>query len=259
VALGSVSFNLARAMGPAIGGLLIAWSGSWSAFAVNAGSFAGVIGVLLLWRRSESESSGGRTFRSSLGEGLHFAFTNRDMRHILARVVLYVVPASALWSLLPLVAHDLLRWEARGYGFLVGGIGLGAVLAAGIMPRLRYQLGIGWTLCLAHGCMALALWLIALNLGGAATLATMLLAGGGWMMALTTLNSSAQMQLPRHLRARGMSCYLVAFAGAMSGGAPLWGQVAERFGLPTALAVAAVGLLATAAAGALLAIHRPEP
>jgi MFS family permease len=248
IALGSISFNLARAVGPALGGLLIAWLGAWSPFAVNAGSFAGVIGVLLCWRREESESSHGKSFLSSLREGVGFAYGNRDMRYVLLRVLLYVIPASALWALLPLVAQLLLGWEAVGYGMLVGGIGLGAVLAAGVMPQLRYRFGAGWTLVIAHFCMASSLVAIGANWGGMVTLVVMLLSGGGWMMALTTMNSSAQMLLPRQLRARGMACYLMAFAAAMSGGALVWGRVARRFDVSTALMIAAACLVITAIA-----------
>ncbi len=78
------------------------------------------------------------------------------------------------------------------------------------------------------------------------------------MMALTTLNSSAQMQLPKQLRARGMSCYLTAFAAAMAGGSLVWGKAADTVGLTGALAIAAAVLVATAVVGAGLVIRRPE-
>ena len=255
VALGSISFNLARAAGPAIGGFLVAWMGSWSAFAVNAGSFAGVIGVLLCWRRQEPIPSNSRSFLHSLWEGVRFVTADVTMRHILLRVPLFVIPASALWSLLPLVAHELLQWDAMGYGLLVGGIGLGAVMAAAWMPHARYRLGIAGTLTIAHGLMGLALASIALQFGRPATLLVMLISGSGWMMALTTLNSAAQMQLPRLLRARGMSCYLTAFAGSMAGGAMIWGAIARWSSIPTALFAAAGLVVISSIAGRLLPIH----
>ena len=258
VALGSISFNLARSAGPALGGLLVAWLGSWSAFAVNSGSFLGVIGVLLFWKRTESESSEGRSFLGSLGDGLRFVGGSRTMRHVLARVVLFVVPAGALWSLLPLVAHDMLDWGALGYGVLVGGIGLGAVLAAVALPVLRHRWGPDAVVRSAHATMALPLAIGAVNPGGSAAALLMLLAGAGWMMALTTLNSTAQMTLPRRLRARGMACYLTSFAAAMSGGALLWGAVARHFDLSTAMATAAAVMVAAIALAYLLPIDDAE-
>ncbi|WP_164102188.1 MFS transporter [Candidatus Laterigemmans baculatus] len=252
IALGSISFNLARSAGPALGGLMVAWLGSWSAFAINAGSFAGVIGVLMCWKRSETESAEGRSFLGSLGDGLRFASGDRTMRHVLVRVGLYVLPAGALWSLLPLVAHDMLQWNALGYGVLVGGIGLGAVLAAIVLPLVRGRWGADRTLVVSHLATAAALALTALSPSRTGTALLMLLAGGGWMMTLTTLNSTAQMTLPRKLRARGMGSYLTAFAAAMSGGALLWGGVARACGLSTALATASLVLLASIAAGRML-------
>lgn len=258
VALGSISFNLARTAGPALGGVMVAWLGSWSAFAVNSGSFLGVIGVLLFWKRTESESSDGRSFIGSLGDGLRFVGGSRTMRHVLARVILFVVPAGALWSLLPLVAHDMLGWGAVGYGVLVGGIGLGAVLAAVALPMLRYRRGPDCVVRWAHASMAIPLAIVATNPGGTAVALLMLLAGAGWMMALTTLNSTAQMTLPRKLRARGMACYLTSFAAAMSGGALLWGAVARRFDLSTAMAAAAAVMIASIALACLLPLNDDE-
>lgn len=255
IALGSISFNLARAAGPALGGFLVAWLGSWSAFAVNAGSFAGVIGVLLFWKRAERESSAGRSYWNALKDGVVFVVGDQTMRHVLIRVMLFVAPAGGLWALLPLVAHDMLGWDAPGYGVMVGGIGLGAVLAASIMPAARQRLGVGGVVAVAHGLVGAVLVMLAFSPGGMFCVAAMLVAGAGWMMAMTTLNSSAQLVLPSRLRARGLACYLTSFAAAMSGGSLLWGTVARRFDLPTSLALAGIAILVTGCFGHLLKIN----
>jgi MFS family permease len=254
IALGSISFNLARALGPAVGGVLVAWFGSWSAFAVNAGSFAGVIGVLLLWKRTETESSGGRTFVRSIGDGVSFVVKDTTMRRVLIRVVLFVVPAGGLWALLPLVAHDTLDWGPRGYGLLVGGIGLGAVLAAGLMPGLRRRVGLGGVLLVAHLMVAVALVSFSYQPQAVISVLLTLFAGAGWMMTMTSLNSSAQMVLPRAVRARGMACYLTAFAAAMSGGSLLWGSIARQYSLEMAMFVAAIVMSISAVVGVTLKI-----
>jgi MFS family permease len=257
IALGSISFNLARATGPALGGLLVAAFGSWSAFAVNAGSFAAVIGVLFVWKRQETESSGGRSFAGSMVDGLRFVGRDVTMRHVLIRVVLFVVPAGGLWALLPLVAHDTLRWDAPGYGLLVGGIGLGAVIAAGIMPMIRRRVGLGGVLTIAHCLTGGVMLLLVLRPPGIVSILIMLLAGAGWMMAMTTLNSAAQLVLPKELRARGMACYLTAFAAAMSGGSLLWGTVTRHGGLGLAFTAAALTIVVTAIVGSTLPICEP--
>ena len=259
IALGSISFNLARAAGPALGGLLVAWLGSWSAFAVNAGSFAGVIGVLFFWKRTERESSAGRSYWNSLQDGVKFVAQDRTMRHVLLRVILFVAPAGGLWALLPLVAHDMLGWDAPGYGILVGGIGLGAVLAAGIMPRARHRLGVEGVIAVAHVSVGAVMLLLAFSPGGIVSATLMLLAGSGWMMAMTTLNSSAQLVLPSKLRARGLACYLTSFAAAMSAGSLIWGGIARSTSLPTSLALAGFTILVFAGIGHALKIGEPQP
>jgi len=247
VALGSVSFNLARAAGPAVGGVLIAAMGVWIAFAVNAVSFAGVFVVLLVWRRKQVESTRGLSFRTSTYQGIRYVVRDLQMRHAVIGVFLFVLPASVFWSLLPLYAREHLGWDANGFGFLVALVGLGAVLAASILPRLRRRFGSDRTvmaamLVFAVGLMALAqfrqTWVIAL-----ATTAM----GSGWMMTLTTLNATAQVTLPRRMRARGMGCYLTVLAISMSLGSLIWGQLAGATDLITAQTIAAVTLMITAA------------
>ena len=129
VALGSISFNLARSVGPALGGFLIAMAGVWIAFAFNACSFAAVLIVLVRWKRKPLETTAGQSVGKSVREGLSFVWSSKSMRHTLIRLGLFMVPAAALWSLLPLVARQRLQWDERGFGFLVTTIGLGAVIA----------------------------------------------------------------------------------------------------------------------------------
>lgn len=254
VALGSISFNLARAVGPAVGGLLIGIWGAWSAFAANACSFAGVIAVLMLWRREETESSGGLTFGQSMKEGLQFVAHTLTMRHVLIRVGLFVFPASALWSLLPLVTRVQLAWDARGYGLLVGGIGGGAVLMALAMPRIRQTWGSDRAISVAMGVFGAALAVIVVSSNRFLALGMMPVLGGCWMLTLTTLNATAQMTLPRPLRARGMACYLMSMATAMGCGSLVWGAVARLTSPNVAILLAAGSLPILAVLGNRLSI-----
>tara|TARA_R110002049_G_scaffold4601_5_gene32692 strand:+ start:965021 stop:966235 length:1215 start_codon:yes stop_codon:yes gene_type:complete len=247
VALGSISFNLARAAGPAIGGILIASAGVWIAFAVNAASFAGVILVLLRWRRDQVESSRGLSFGQSLYQGLRFVGTNPDLRNAMIGVFLFVLPASVFWSLLPLYARQELSWAADGFGLLVGMVGLGAVIAASILPRIRKRFGTDGTVMIAMLIFASGLLTLAHCRQTSVIVAATVMMGGGWMMTLTSLNATAQVALPKRMRARGMGCYLTAMALSMSIGSLAWGQLAGAAGIVWAQSIAAATLVVTAA------------
>lgn len=255
VSLGSVSFNLARSVGPAAGGVIVAAFGSWAAFGLNGLSFFVIITVLLLWRRATPEGPPPeKSAGAALLTGLRFVVGTPTMRHVLARNILFVVPASSLWSLLPLVARNHLNWEARGFGSMVTLIGAGAVLAAAVLPRLRNRFGsdsvIVATGIIAAGCLAA----VAVAKRPWIDLPLMIPLGAAWMMTLTTLNATAQMTLPSHLRARGMSAYLSVFAGSMAAGSLLWGSIARTSDVSTALLAAAALMGVTAIGGHFFSI-----
>ncbi len=255
IALGSISFNLARSVGPAVGGLLIAGIGIWATFAVNMCSFAGVLTAVFFWRRPQTTPAPKEPFSRSMADGLRLVTRRGEMQQVLVRVCLFVLPASSLWALMPLVVREQLSWDARGYGYMVGAIGSGAVLAALWMPRLRSRIGAQWTLVGAVVCYAVGLGRLALTGHWGCGLLAALVMGVGWMAALTTLNASAQFALPDRMRARGMSCYLSAMAVGMALGGVIWGRVAAIWSTEVALAAAALALLAVAG---LIARQRQE-
>lgn len=239
IALGSVSFNLARSVGPALGGMLIAVLGTWAAFGVNAVSFAVVLLAIFLWKRPRATQRAEESFVQSMCAGVAMVLRRGAMRQVLGRVVLFVLPASSLWALLPLIAREQLNWTASGYGYLVGAIGVGAVLAALWLPRLRARVGVDPTLSTSMLLYAAGLALLAATNWRSLGMIAAMLAGIGWMSVMTTLNSTAQMTLPDAMRARGMSSYLSAMSMAMAGGAVIWGQIASRASTPVALGMAA--------------------
>lgn len=247
IALGSISFNLARSVGPAVAGVLIAILGVWIAFSINAMSFAAVIIVLLLWRRERTESTRGLSFRKSLFQGLRFVYRKPAIRHALASVLLFVIPASAFWSLVPLVAKTRLGWGADGLGMLVALIGVGAVVAARVLPFLQTRFGND--VCTFGAMIGFAVGLAAMgsSTSSAVNLAATILMGGSWMVALTTLNTTTQMHLPSRLRARGMGCYLTAIAASMAAGSLIWGSLAQWWDIASAQKIAAATLVVTAA------------
>ncbi|TWU48917.1 enterobactin exporter EntS [Rubripirellula tenax] len=246
ISLGSISFNLARSVGPAIGGVLIAIAGPWIAFAANAFSFGAVLFVLSRWQRETTESSNGMTYRRSLGEGIAYVRREPVMKQTLVRLAMFMLPASALWALLPLVARERLGWDADGFGLLVTTVGGGAVAAAWGLHRLHVRIGTDWTVAISTAVFAGGMLGISFAVEAVGAVASMFVMGASWMTTLTTLNSNAQATLPNQLRARGMSCYLTVMAISMAGGSTIWGQIAGAFSVPQSQRIAA-GVLVMAA------------
>jgi predicted MFS family arabinose efflux permease len=259
IALGSISFNLARSVGPALAGALVALTGAWIAFSFNALSFAAVIVVLAIWRRDRKESTRGLSFGLSLYQGLRYVYRRTEMRHVLVRIALFIVPGSALWALLPLVAKQQLSWGADGFGILVTCVGVGAIVAARFLPTIRRRLGSDTTVAVASTVYALGLAVMGFSTQRWTVAIASLVMGAGWMVTLTTLNTAAQMTLASRMRARGMSCYLTALALSMSSGSFLWGSVAESIGIGRAQKIAAATLVVTAAIGLIFRVSAAKP
>jgi MFS family permease len=247
IALNSVGFNLARAVGPALGGLVVAAIGAGGAFVLNAISFVGVLIVLYLWRRSPEHTAVTEGVSSAIRAGMRYVWHAPQLHSVLLRSAAFVLSASALWSILPLVARDELHSESAGYGILLGCLGAGSILGAVILSRLRSSLSpdvivTGATVLFGLVNIALA------YLNAFSGVALALMCGGlGWMAVNSTLNTSAQTVLPAWVRARALAVYLLGFQGSMAIGSVIWGAVASRVGLRTTLLIAGIALLAGAA------------
>ncbi|MDA8017395.1 MAG: MFS transporter [Thermoanaerobaculia bacterium] len=250
VALNSMGFNVARALGPAMGGLLLALAGPWANFAVNALSFSGVLLVLLRWRREPERSSllPEEGFLGALRLGMRYVFNSPRMKTVLLRSGLFVLPASAWWALLPVVARFSLDLGPGGYGALVGCFGAGAVCAAWMLPPIRKRLDADALSLMASGIFAVSLVILAVSSRGApggalAAGGAAVLGGGGWLTVLSGYNVAAQSAVPAWVRARALSIYMLVFFGSLSLGSALWGTVAEQLGSFVALLGASAALL----------------
>lgn len=261
VALNSLGFNIARAAGPALGGLVLALLGPWVNFALNATSFVGVLLVLGRWRRSPSEGESllpQERFVPALRMGARYVRNSPRMKTVLLRGGLFVLAASAWWSLLPLVARFGLGLGPGGYGVLVGCFGFGAVAAASSLPRIRTKIS-GDGLAVAASVVfsgALGLLAIATRVEVAAVGAV--LGGGAWLTVLSGYNVAAQSAVPGWVRARALSIYMLVFYGSLALGSGLWGSVADQLGTRAALGVAA-GLLLVGLASALRPLGSIDP
>jgi MFS family permease len=250
VTLGAVAFNVARAIGPALGGLLVAAFGSGSVFLLNAASFLGVIVVLYRWHRPVEKSNlPPEHVLGALRAGLRYVRYTPAIKAVLVRAATFILCASAPWALLPLVARRGLGLNATGYGLLLGCLGLGGVTGATFLPRLRQKIStdalvIGATLIFAAVTLVLAYVHVTTLVGG-----SLFVGGVAWMALLSTFNVAAQTATAAWVRARVLGVYMLCFFGGWACGSAVWGWVAGRAGIPLTLSIAAVGLVAGLATG----------
>ena len=251
VALNGVAINLARAIGPALGGAIVALASATALFGLEA---AVVVVALLTLAALRSLPAGARE-REQLGAafrvGAGFALRHRPLVAVLLRAAAFVLPASALWALLPVVAGAQLDLGASGYGLLLGCLGAGAVLGATLLPRLRAKLGLDRLVAGGSLVTALVLVLLAVLHSAPVAAAALLVCGGAWIAVLSSLNAAAQFVAPAWARARALGAYQTVFQGGLAGGSAVWGLLTDAASLETALLVAA-GLLAASAALALV-------
>ncbi|MEV6301690.1 MFS transporter [Actinoplanes sp. NPDC051861] len=258
-ALGAVNTNLARSLGPAIGGLLVAHLGSAAVFALNALSFAVFALALALWRRPPRTPTGSpEHFGSALRAGGRYVRYSPEIRMILARVLLFVLPGSAVWGLLPLVARDRLGMGASGYGVLLAALGAGAIAGALLMPRARALLSTDRMIVGTGLVYGAALAVVALVTDPFVVTAVLAAAGLAWMMLVSRMNVAMQLLLPNWVRARALAIYQLVFAGGQAAGALLWGQAASAFGLAEAFGAASVMMLAGVLTVRVMPVHTSE-
>ncbi|MCA3194559.1 MULTISPECIES: MFS transporter [unclassified Cupriavidus] len=252
VALNGLGVNIARAIGPAMGGLLLAAFGAAATYGADLVSYVFVIGALIWWKRPVQPSDPLREhFFSAFRAGLRFTRAHSKLHIVLLRAAVHFAFGSSVWALLPLVAKQLLHGGAGLYGVLLGAVGAGAILGALSMPTLQKRLdGDGVILASA---IATAVVMAGLSFAPPVWLALplLLVLGAAWILALTTLGGAAQAILPNWVRGRALAVYQMVFNGALAGGSLLWGFVAQAMGTPHALLIAAVGLVVAA-----LLLHR---
>ncbi|HVJ01689.1 MAG TPA: MFS transporter, partial [Sphingomonas sp.] len=254
VALNSLGVNIARAIGPALGGLLVALSGPAAVFALNAVSVSGVVLVLWRWRRSPSASAlPPEHFGAALGTGLRYAAESPALQRVLVRSIAFFLFASALWALLPIVARRELGLDAGGYGLLLAALGCGAVAGALLLPRLRSRIALNRLTIAAAFVFAGASATLGAARSFPVALGVLFLAGAAWIAMMAALNGAAQFAVPAWVKARALAIYLLVFQGSMTAGAALWGWVAATWSVPVALGTAAASLVAAL----LLAVRYP--
>ncbi len=256
VAWNSAGYNVARAIGPAFGGLLIAAAGSGIAFLLNAVSFFGVIYFLLRWKQRPTQFTiKAHRMMSTMFDGVRHMRASQPVKAVLVRSAVFSISASALPALLPLLAHP---FGSKGYGLLLGFFGVGALAGAAIMPLVRRHISTDSLVSISTAVFAFTTYAAPEWCTFALLSITMFVAGFAWIQILASLNVAAQTMCPNHMRARAISMYLLVLQGGLAGGAALWGEVAELVGTPRSLSYAALGLLLGLPAAAYFRLHTAD-
>lgn len=244
--LNNMSFNLGRCIGPAIAGFLFNLVGASWLFLLNAFSFIGVIWVFIKWSKmKEEEMTISSSFWHALKEGWNACKTSIGFKHILIRSFSFFFFGTAMWSLLPLIAKDLLHLDANGFGFMMTSLGVGAVTAAVLLPQFRKTHSP--TKVVEHASLVYVFASALLVKSTYFPIACLLLVACGmaWAAMVSQLNSAAQMVFPLKIRSRALSIYFVVFYFALAFGSVVFGKIAEHSGVPTSLWLASFGLFVT--------------
>lgn len=250
IALNGIGFNITRAIGPAIGGLVIAWFGIEAAFALNTVCVLVMVGALLLWKRPAEASRGPpEHFLSAVRAGTRFVAATPAMHAAIVRAVVFFLFGSAVWGLLPLLVRQELELGPQAFGLLLGAMGVGAVAAGFVLPAFRGRLDRSGMVLWASLLGALAMAILALLHHWVFAAIGMTLYGVSWIVAASNLQAAAQMAAPAWVRARAIGIYQMCFFGALAAGSGFSGWIASIVGVPSAMALFALG----AASGAWLA------
>ncbi len=248
-ALNGVTMNVARAIGPALAGVLVAASGPALVFGINAVSFVFVIFALVAWRRPAPEIRNRERMIPAVGAGVRYARFGRIVRRILLRVALFAIPGSALWALLPTIAADRLGLGSGGYGLLLAALGVGALIAVVAMPNIRGKVSDNRILAASATAFGVAT-VAAAELPTGAVIVFLLVAGFAWLSSLAMLNSLMQLSLAQWVRGRALAIYALVLMGSQGVGAFVWGLVSDVIHQEATLLIAA-GMLLFAAASLL--------
>lgn len=249
VALNSVSYNIARSFGPAVGGLIVATAGSVAAFGAVALCYLPILLALFLWRRKRDVP---RLPPERIGwaivSGVRYVMHSAATRSVIIRAILTGISGASISSLMPLIARDLIGGTAATYGLLLGVFGLGAVSGALLMPHLRDRLRGEWHIGASTALLGVAIIALSFARSRLTAMPLLFVAGILWMQPLTQFNIVIQTQAPRWVTGRALAAFQAAIAGGLASGAWIWGHVGALIGTANSIACSGVAMLACVAA-----------
>lgn len=254
VLVNSMGFNMMRSVGPAIGGAIVAAAGVAVAFAINAVSYVMLIFALFRWHPESAPRTLPREhFGRAIGAGLRYVAMSPHLLRLMGRGFLFGIAAVSVLALLPLVARDMLKTGALGYGVLLGAFGVGAILGAFSNARIRARFSNENVVRGAFVGFAVANFVLAQSPFFILDCAVLLISGACWVLALSLFNVTVQLTTPRWVVGRALALYQTATFGGMAAGAWIWGSVAGAYSIPVALMGTSVVLVI----GALVGLRWP--
>ncbi|WP_407166099.1 MFS transporter [Bradyrhizobium sp. ORS 111] len=257
VALNGISYNIARSVGPAIGGVVVATAGAVAAFALNTLLYLPLMVALFSWKRISAPSRlPPERLSRAIVSGVRYISNSPSIKIVLVRTLVTGVGGGAITALMPLVARDLLHGEAQTYGIMLGAFGLGAVVGALNITELRKRMSGEAAIRACTLSMGAAVAAVALSRQPVLTAAALVLAGAVWMMAWAVFNIGVQLSAPRWVAGRSLAAYQAASSGGIAVGSWGWGHLTDAAGVETALLVSAALMVASPLVGRWLPMPR---
>lgn len=255
IALNNISYNLARTVGPALGGILVAVYGGVSAFVVNAFCYLPVLESLRRWQRVSEESRlPPEGLLRSISAGVAYIANMRPVRRAIVRALVSSSCMAVLHALMPLIARDLLAGDARTFGVLLGAYGVGAVTGVLLLQRVRRYFSNEATVASMCLTVALSLVVIAFSRNLWIDLAVLFIAGAASMITSTTISITIQLFVPRWVMGRAIATSSAAMSLGVAAGSWFWGQLAMSQGLVYTFLCGAALLAASVALGWIIPI-----
>jgi len=253
--LSSIGINVARAIGPALAGIII---GSWGipfVFALNALSFVGLLVVLSVYRGYKAPVVEREPFVAATRAGLRYVVHAGVVRRMYLQLLIFIIPANALWALLPVLASGRLGLDSNGYGILLAALGVGSIGGAFVIPRARAALGTNRLVMVTSAAYGVGIVATALSQTLWISLPVLVLVGLSWIGVIATLNGTVQAFLPGWVRTRGLSVYQLVLFGGTALGAAVIGAIGNVLGTAQTMAWAGLVVVLGAALLLLLPLH----
>lgn len=260
VALNGISYNIARSMGPAVGGIVVAAAGAVAAFALSALLYLPLMLALFLWKRiSEPSRLPPEKLNRAMVSGVRYIINSPSIKIVLVRAMVTGVIGGAVISLMPLVARDLLHGGAETYGIMLSAFGLGAVIGALYVAEVRKRMSGEAAIRACALSMGGAIAAVALSHQPVLTAAALVLAGMVWMMAWVVFSIGVQLSAPRWVAGRSLAAYQAVSSGGIAVGSWGWGHLTDAAGVDTTLLISAALMFASPLLGLWLPMARIGP
>lgn len=244
VALNGISYNIARSFGPAIGGVVVATLGAVAAFALNALLYLPLMLALFLWKRVATPSRlPPEQLSRAIITGVRYIVNSPSIKIALCRTMATGVIGGSVTALLPLVARDLLNGGAQTYGMMLGTLGLGSVIGALNISKMRKNMSGEAAVRACTLSMGGAMAAVALSREPVLTAAALVLTGAVWTIVWTLFNIGVQLSAPRWVAGRALAAWQAAFSGGVAIGSWIWGRITDAAGVESALLISAALML----------------